>query len=193
MKRRSRIRVKFYDEAHLIDRGGFRITWWGVALTAILFMGVFILIGMAIIWYSPIKRNLPGYMAPAQRAKTEVATLKVDSIQALYNVHQAYFENLMKVLNTDRHPDKIDTTGTAYAFTPDSLMGTTPIEQEFIKKMKQRGYKTELPSVKKEGESAKAPSPQPETAKPQSVTKPQPAENAKPAEPEEAPVPDEEP
>ena len=140
MKRRSRLKVKFFDEAHLVDRGGFTVTWLRVALATLVVMGIFILIGIGIVWFTPVKKKLPGYMPPAQRARTEQAYLKVDSLEELYKVHQAYLDNLVKVLDTDRRPDFIDTLDNALPLVPDSLMVSSEIEREFMKKMEEAGY-----------------------------------------------------
>lgn len=140
MKRRSRLKVKFIDEAHLVDRGGFTISWLKVSLVAFLVVAVFILIGMGIVWYTPVKKKLPGYMPPAQRARTEEACLKVDSLEQLYRVHQAYLDNIVRLLDTDRAPDIPDSLGSALPLVPDSLMVSSEIEKEFMKKMEEAGY-----------------------------------------------------
>lgn len=140
MKRRPKYKVRIYDESHLVDRGGFSLTWPRVILFSLAVMVVFISIGIGLVWLTPIKRMLPGYMKPDQRVKTEAAYLKVDSLQDLYTVHQAYLDNLIKVLNTDRAPEEPDTVWNAIPLIPDSLMVSSEIEKEFMKKMEEAGY-----------------------------------------------------
>lgn len=79
-------------------------------------------------------------MPPEQRAKTEESYLKVDSLQELYKVHQAYLDNLVKVLDTDRAPEIPDTVGNPLPFMPDSLIVSSEIELMFLKKMEEAGY-----------------------------------------------------
>ena len=140
MKRRPKFKVRLLDEAHLIDRGGFNVTWFRVVAVSLLIMSFFILVGVGLVWFTPLKKRLPGYMPPDQRARTEAACLKVDSLQDLYRMHQAYLDNLVKVLNTDRVPDSIDTLGVALPLVADSLMVSSEIEKEFMKKMEEAGY-----------------------------------------------------
>ncbi|MCH5214875.1 MAG: hypothetical protein J1E97_06740 [Muribaculaceae bacterium] len=140
MKRRTRFRVKFYDEARLVDRGGFSVTWLGVAAIAIVVAAFFICIGIGVVWFSPIKNRLPGYMPPGQRAQTEEAYRKVDSLQQLYTTQQRYLDNLVNVLNTTRDPEVPDTVGRALPFKPDSLLVSSEIEREFLRKMEEAGY-----------------------------------------------------
>lgn len=140
MKNHSKYKVRIVDEAHLVDKGSFSVTWLKGILLAAGIMVVFIAIGVGIVWLSPVKKLLPGYMRPDQRVRTEEAYLKVDSLQNLYKVHQAYLDNLVKVLDTDREPDIPDTVGVALPLIPDSLMVSSEIERDFMKKMEQAGY-----------------------------------------------------
>lgn len=140
MKRRPRYKVRIYDEAHLVDRGEFTLTWPRVVAAALVVMAIFIGIGIGIVWFTPLKGRLPGYLGPEQRMEAEDAILKVDSIRELYKVHQAYLDNLVKVLDTDRQPDEPDTVGQALPLIPDSLMVSSEIELEFMKKMQEAGY-----------------------------------------------------
>lgn len=140
MKNRAKYRVRIYDEAHLIDRGSFSVSWLKISLVAIVVMAFFIFVGIGIVWLTPLQKRLPGYMPPEQRARTEETYLRVDSLQELYKVHQAYLDNLIKVLDTDRVPDLPDTVGSPLPFLPDSLLVSSEIERKFLKKMEEAGY-----------------------------------------------------
>ena len=140
MKPRAKYRVKIYDEAHLVDRGSFSVSWLKVALISFGIMVFFIMVGIGIVWFTPLQKRLPGYMPPEQRAKTEESYLRVDSLLELYKVHQAYLDNVVKVLDTDRAPDLPDTVGSPVPFMPDSLLVSSEIELKFLKKMEEAGY-----------------------------------------------------
>lgn len=140
MKNKPKYRIRIYDEAHLVDRGGFSVSWLRVSLTAFVLMAFFIAIGIGIVWFTPIKKRLPGYMPPEQRAKTEESCLRVDSLEQLYKVHQAYLDNIVKVLDTNRKADLPDTAGSAVPLIADSLLVSSEIELEFMKKMEEAGY-----------------------------------------------------
>lgn len=140
MKRRHRYSIKIYDEAHLVDRGSITITWPRVVICCLIVVAVFVGIGIGIVWFTPLKGNLPGYLQTEQRAKTEDAYLKVDSLQHIYKVHQAYLDNLIKLLDEDRNPDVADTVARALPLLPDSIMVSSEVEKEFMKKMEEAGY-----------------------------------------------------
>ena len=138
--KKPKYKIKIYDEAHLVDHGEISVSWVKFSIVAVLAVAFFMLIGVGIVWYTPLKKKLPGYMPPEQRAKTEESYLKVDSIAQLYTVHQAYLDNLVKILDTDRNPDLPDTVLRALPLMPDSLLVSSEIEREFMKKMEEAGY-----------------------------------------------------
>lgn len=140
MRRRPKYKVKIYDEAHLVDRGGFSLTWPRVILFSLILILIFGGMGVALVWFTPLKNKLPGYLRTEERVKTEQAILRMDSIEQLYTVHQAYLDNLVKVLDTDREPDVPDTVARALPLIPDSIMVSSEIEKEFLKRMEEAGY-----------------------------------------------------
>lgn len=140
MKNRHKYKVRIVDEAHLVDKGGFSLSWPRIVLGSLLMLTVFVALGICIVCFTPVKKLLPGYMRPDQRVRTEEAYLRVDSLQQLYTVHQAYLDNIVKLLDTDREPDIPDTVGVALPLLPDSLMVSSEIEREFMKKMEEAGY-----------------------------------------------------
>ena len=142
MRNRPKYRVRIYDEAHLIDRGGFRISWFRIISVMFFLVALGAAIGFSVVWYSPIKKQLPGYMPADERTKTEEAYIRVDSLQMLYEVNQAYLDNLLKIMDPTREPDPQDTTSNAWRLEPDSLSAASAIEKEFVKRMRQAGYKT---------------------------------------------------
>ena len=146
MKRHSKYQLKLYDESHLVEKARMRVSWWGFTVCSILFMALFIAIGMGIVWFTPIKKRLPGYMVPEQRGKTEVAYIELDSLQKLFQINQAYLENLQKVLATEPISTSSDTINKSYLFRPDSLWDPSPEEMEFLNKMVAAGYKIDMPS-----------------------------------------------
>ena len=140
MKRKQKYKLKIYDETHLVDRGGFSISRTRIALFIAGLLIAFTCLGVLIVCFTPIHRWLPGYMRNDQRVRTEEAYMRVDSLQQLYRVHQAYLDNIVKLLDTDREPDLPDTAGNARPLIPDSLMVSSEIEKEFMKKMEEAGY-----------------------------------------------------
>lgn len=140
MKNRPKYKVRIVDEAHLVEKGGFSLTWPRMVAAALGVILLFVALGIGIVCFTPVKKLLPGYMRPDQRVRTEDACLRVDSLEELYKLHQAYLDNIVKVLDTDREPDIPDTVGVALPLMPDSLMVSSEIEREFMKKMEAAGY-----------------------------------------------------
>lgn len=89
-------------------------------------------------------------MPAEERSRTEDAYLKADSLQMLFDVHQDYIENILKIMDPDREPDIPDSTANAWRLSPDSLSAASEIEKEFIKRMEKAGYKTSLPPTETE-------------------------------------------
>ena len=141
MKRRKpKYKITIYDETHLTDRGSFSLSRARILIGFIAVLIIFIAIGLVIVRFSPIKKWLPGYLGAEERLRTEEAFLKTDSLEELYILHQAYLDNIVKLLDTDREPDVPDTTANALPLMPDSIMVSSEIEREFIKKMEEAGY-----------------------------------------------------
>ena len=141
MRKKSRLKLKLYDENHLIDRGEIRFSWLRVGLLTLAFGIFFICAGMAIVWFTPIKNQLPGYMPVEQRSDTEIAVLKLDSLEAIYKINQDYIDNLATILDPDHEPRvTADTISPAVRIELDSLLLPSEIELEFIRKMEDAGY-----------------------------------------------------
>ena len=140
MKNRRKYKIKIVDEAHLVEKGSFSLSLARIITGSVILLVVTVALGIGIVCLTPVKNLLPGYLKTEQRVKTENAWLKVDSLQELYKVHQAYLDNIVKVLDTDRAPDVPDTADVALPLIPDSLMVSSEIEKEFMKKMEEAGY-----------------------------------------------------
>lgn len=141
MKRGSKLRVSLFDENHLVEKGGFRFSWIWFTILCILYSCVFVGIGMGIIWFTPIKNQLPGYMPVEQRSESEVAVLELDSLEAVYRINQAYIDNVAAILDGKLPAKvKVDTISAAIPLEVDSLLLPSEIEREFVRKMGEKGY-----------------------------------------------------
>ena len=141
MKRRSRIRVSFFDENHLVEKAGFRFSWWWFSLGCVFFSLLFVAVGMGIIWFSPLKQQLPGYMPTEQREDTELSVLELDSLETIYRINQAYIDNVAAILDGDISAEiETDTISSAVSLDLDSLVIPSRIEREFVKKLEGKGY-----------------------------------------------------
>ena len=141
MRRKKDLRLKLYDENHLVERGSIKFTWFRFALLCVAFAAIFVGIGMGIIWFTPVKNNLPGYMPVQQRSHTEEAVIQLDSLEAVYKINQAYIDNIATILDPER-PATVaeDTLSSALPIEIDSLLLPSEIELEFVRKMENAGY-----------------------------------------------------
>lgn len=99
---------------------------------------IFILAGVTIA-FTPLRTLLPGYMKESQRSATEEGLMRLDSLQAAYDANQAYIDNFMRVVDTDRNPaDSASTSAPETRLTTDSLTGPSEEEQRFVSAMEER-------------------------------------------------------
>lgn len=105
----------------------------------ILFLAVMFLFAGIFIIATPLKTLLPGYMKQQERTATEENILRLDSIQAVYETNQAYIENFVKALDTERIPnDSILMVGETRELSSDSLLPASPLERKFVNAMEER-------------------------------------------------------
>lgn len=96
---------------------------------------------MGIIWFTPLKNQLPGYMPVEQRSESEIAVLELDSLEAVYRINQAYIDNMAAILDGNLPATVIpDTLSAALPLEIDSLLLPSEIEREFVRKMGEKGY-----------------------------------------------------
>lgn len=110
--------------------------WWLSAAGVV--AAIFFIAGF-IIWITPLKRTLPGYMEPMERESTIAALSRCDSLQEKITVNQRYIDNIRTILNTDRPvQDSLSAESRSYSLSIDSLMDPSSEEEKFVKMMEQR-------------------------------------------------------
>lgn len=139
MRPRRLLKISLTDEARLQTIGSVTLT--PLKTVAILVCGLFavILIGYFVVLITPLKTFIPGYFRESQRAETENALLRVDSLTAAFTRNEAYIANLNSIFDTDRPAISRDHSSTDVApLTPDSLLPTSGQETSFVKMMQER-------------------------------------------------------
>lgn len=128
------------DEAHLERIGRMRLSGLRITIGILLFLILSCWIGVLLVMTTPLKKLLPGYLQESQRAATEETLLRLDSLRGAYELNEAYLANIMKVFNSDRAPsaDSLEVALQANQLTPDSLLGSSRKENDFVKKMRER-------------------------------------------------------
>ncbi len=98
-----------------------------------------ILFGGAIVAFTPVHNLIPGYFRDSQRAVTEEAFMRIDSLQDAYKKNEAYIANIISVLDVNREPkDSILMAGQSLAPSADSLLARSPEEARFAATMQER-------------------------------------------------------
>ncbi|MDE7401823.1 MAG: M23 family metallopeptidase [Muribaculaceae bacterium] len=137
LKRHFRIRIE--DESHLTEVGSMRISLVGLTGIIIGLTLAAIALGACIIYLTPLRAMLPGYLKANQRVATEEGLLRLDSLMDAYKVNQAYIDNFIRVTDTSRTPtDSAAITPVNRELVSDSLMKPGAAEQRFVSQMEER-------------------------------------------------------
>lgn len=136
---RHDLRISVDDEAHLRRVATYRLTPLRLVLWALALVVVSAALGVLVVYATPLKTLLPGYMPRSQRSATEESLLRLDSLQAAYVQNEAYLNNINSILNTGRIPtDSVEVSRQAASLPYDSLLDASPRETEFVRSMQDR-------------------------------------------------------
>lgn len=139
MKPLTKYKLTVEDESHLTDVAGVRFTLPALCVVTVLLFTALLLISGVLIAFTPLRTLLPGYLKDTQRAATESGLLRLDSLAAVYDANQAYIDNCLRVLDTDRTPgDSAAVVPVSRELTSDSLKGASPREARFVSQMEER-------------------------------------------------------
>lgn len=136
---RRRYRLELVDESRLERVWSVRAGRMRLALAALLLAGAGVGVGVLIVGFTPVKRQMPGYMTGAERASSLHALMRIDSLQNALQDNQAFMDNLATLLDTDRTP--ADSSATSGKQQPhlsiDSLIGSSARERKFVEMMEE--------------------------------------------------------
>lgn len=131
--------MKLDDESKLetITRYSTSTRGWIIIILAVLFLAM--VMGGAMVSFTPVKRLLPGYMQPSQRAETELYMLRLDSLRQAYEANSSFLSNFMNVIE-DRPtvPDTAQMKIISMTQPTDSILPATKEERKFMEMMKER-------------------------------------------------------
>ncbi len=140
MKTRSRYRLTIEDEGRLEKIADFSATGLKWLITAVAGLIIIMIAGALIVFLTPTKRFLPGYLKESERSATEMQLMRLDSLRTAYEKNAAFIENLQFVLNPSL-PDKDSAAASIHYPTvlpTDSLLPTSPEEIRFSAMMRDR-------------------------------------------------------
>lgn len=139
MKLRPKYRIKVENESRLETIADLSFTRVTFIFSSIVAFVILLIISGAIIMVTPLRTLLPGYMKQSQRSATEENLMRLDSVLAVYQQNQAYFDSYFKAMDVDRIPN--DSAGVAMNsrnLSSDSLITASSAESSFVKMMEER-------------------------------------------------------
>lgn len=139
MNFRHRYKLTFEDETNLENK--IKVSWKLPVYLLCIFGLLILILGTSIIIlaFSPLRNTLPGYLKESERAATEEQHLRLDSVLLVYEINEAYLNNIYNVLEPVdyENPGIIDKKD-ATALTADSLLPVSKEEREFIEYIRER-------------------------------------------------------
>lgn len=132
-------RVTVSDLNHFTEEWGVRLTSRRIFFLSVAAFVLIVVIGVAVVAFTPVKVLLPGFIKSEQRISYERLLLRVDSLSAVSAIQNDYLENVMAIMsdsvNTQMPVLKRDTIS---QLTVDSILPTSDAERRFVKQYEQR-------------------------------------------------------
>ncbi len=150
MKRKRALKISLTDESRLEERASWTASPLRLGLTVGVVSLLLIALGGALVLFTPLRRITPGYMPREQRAATEMAFMRIDSIREALRVEREYMANFIQALDSRRKPVmEIDSAALRQEIDPDlltdSLMAASDQEVRFTLAMQRReGFNTSV-------------------------------------------------
>ncbi len=139
VKRHKKYRITVEDESCLENIGQWTVRPRIIPVAAVIALICSIVIGFVFVLLTPAKRLIPGYYQPSQRAASEEAMLRVDSVMNAYERNNAYLSNILSIFSDERKAaDSIGVTSLLTTLTPDSLLPVSSEETKFNRGMQER-------------------------------------------------------
>lgn len=139
MNLKHRYKVSIDDESNLENK--VKVSWklHSYIICLIGLLSIVIIIAMALLAFSPLRNYLPGYLKESERAATEEQHLRLDSVLHIYDINEAYLDNMFNALDPviDVNQEISDKKNTPL-LSPDSLLPASLEEREFMEYIRER-------------------------------------------------------
>lgn len=138
MKRPRKYRITIEDESHLetVARARLRPATIFLLIVTVFLFSIF-LSGL-IIYLTPLRTLLPGYLKESERSATEESILRLDSLQQAYATNQAFIDNFLRVTDVSRTPNDSSAMAMARSSESGELSEASQREREFVSTMEER-------------------------------------------------------
>lgn len=91
-------------------------------------------ITVLLLFYSPLKRLMPGYVSPDVRRQIVESSLRLDSLSDAVQRHRLYVMNIQDILRGEVKMDTVSTIDSLTILRSEDLMERTEREKEFARK-----------------------------------------------------------
>lgn len=91
-------------------------------------------ITVLLLFYSPLKRLMPGYVSPEVRHQIVETSIRIDSLYEAVQRHQLYVMNIQDILRGEIKVDSITTIDSLTVLRSEDLMERTERENEFVRR-----------------------------------------------------------
>lgn len=105
----------------------------GVAFNSLVLVALVATITTMVLFYTPLKRYMPGYVSPEQRSLMLEASHRVDSLYETVQRHQLYVMNLQDIFRGEIKIDSVSTIDSLTVLRSTDLMERTERESEFVR------------------------------------------------------------
>lgn len=117
------------DVEHRMSVSRFLVSMYLLALTVVV-AGITVLL----LFYSPLKKYMPGYVGPEARQQIVEAVFRLDSLSEAVQRHQLYVMNIQDILRGEVQMDSVSTIDSLTVLRSEDLMQRTEREKEFTRK-----------------------------------------------------------
>ena len=117
------------DVEHRISTSRFIISIYVMLLVALVAT-----ITTTLLFYSPLKKFMPGYVSPEVRRQIVESSLRIDSLSDAVSRHQLYVMNIQDILRGEVKIDSVSTIDSLTILRSEDLMERTEREKEFARK-----------------------------------------------------------
>lgn len=140
MKRKSRLKIHITDENRLTDVASFRLGGWRQVAIAAAVVLLLMALGVVLVVITPLRRLMPGYMAPGERIRTEETMMRIDSLAEADAQTRRYLQNILNVTDPGRNAltDSLRASGGTMRHRADTLTGPSDTERRFVSMMRER-------------------------------------------------------
>lgn len=128
----------------------FAVSRIGIAFCLLVAMAIVVAATTVILFYSPLKKHMPGYVSPEERVLLQEASQRVDSLYEAVQRHQLYVTNLQSIFKGDIRVDSVSSIDSLTVLSSTDLMERTEREAEFVRNYEENEkYNLTSPSVRK--------------------------------------------